>query len=416
MKAEYKKPEDEFKYLYLFADQLVDSIVITDSNFKISYVNSATEELYGYLQKELLGKMPELLNAEPLSEQIQKIIYKNMAAGKVWRGTHLNRRKDGSVFFCEHKISPFRDKKKKLLCYIGIHRDVMEQKRFEKTLHEVESRYYTLFENVPVGVGLATDQGRVLAFNKKMTLFTGYSESELERVNVKDMYVDLKDYESVSRELQTKGAVSDFEVELKKKNGEIYYGNLSITLFKIGEKKVKLTVLKEITERKKAEAELNRYRMNLEKIVEERTAEIKAREKVLEEKNITLREILSQLEIEKKSMQDNIVCNINNLVLPVVRKLKNKVCDFDKKHFEVLEDDLDKITSSFGKTLIRRKLKLTPREIEISDMIRAGFTTKEIAGSLNISPGTVSRHRENIRKKLNLSGKTINLSTFLTDL
>ncbi len=113
----------------------------------------------------------------------------------------------------------------------------MEQKRFEKTLHEVESRYYTLFENVPVGVGLATDQGRVLAFNKKMTLFTGYSESELERVNVKDMYVDLKDYESVSRELQTKGAVSDFEVEFKKKNGEIYYGNLSITLLRSGKRK-----------------------------------------------------------------------------------------------------------------------------------------------------------------------------------
>ena len=163
MKAEYKKPEDEFKYLYLFADQLVDSIIITDSNFKISYVNSATEELYGYSQKELLGKTPDLLNAEPLSEQIQKNIYKKMATDEVWRGTHLNRRKDGSVFVCEYKISPFRNKKGELLFYIGAQRDVTEQKRVEKTLDEIENRYYTLFENVPVGVGLATDQGQVLA-------------------------------------------------------------------------------------------------------------------------------------------------------------------------------------------------------------------------------------------------------------
>ena len=416
MKAEYKKLEDELKCLFLFADQLIDSIIITDSNFKIIYLNSAAEELYGYSRKELLGKIPDLLNAEPLSEQIQENIYKKMAAGKVWKGTHLNRRNDGSVIACEHKISPFRDKKGNQLFYIGIHRDVTELKRIEKTLDEVESRYYTLFENVPVGIGLATGKGRVLAFNKKMTLFTGYSEIELGRMNVKDMYVDLKDHESVSRELKTKGVINDFEVELKKKNGEIYYGNLSITLLKIGGEEVKLTVLEEITERKKVAAELDKYRMNLEQMVEERTAEIKARKKVLVDKNTALREILSQLEIEKNRIQENIVHNIDNLVLPSVRKIKNKVCDFDKRYFKVLENNLEKITSSFGKNLIKPKLKLTPREIEICGMIRSDLTTKEIASSLNISSGTVSRHRENIRKKLKLSGKTINLSTFLTGL
>ena len=56
--------------------------------------------------EELLGRKPDLLNAEPDSDEIQKTIYQTVSSGKLWYGTILNRRKDGSIFPCENTIFP----------------------------------------------------------------------------------------------------------------------------------------------------------------------------------------------------------------------------------------------------------------------------------------------------------------------
>ena len=149
-----------------------------------------------------------------------------------------------------------------------------------------------------------------------------------------------------------------------------------------------LAIQRDITERKKAEQEL-------------------------EQKNMALKEILEQIELEKKKIKDDIMMNVEEVMIPTLKKLHRKGGRIDKKYIEVMEANLNDMTSSFGMEVSERKYKLSPREIEISTMIKNGLSNKEMADLLNVSVKTIETHRNKIRKKLGIINKDINLTSYL---
>jgi len=154
----------------------------------------------------------------------------------------------------------------------------------------------------------------------------------------------------------------------------------------------------------------------LEGIIERKTAVIvlQKQKKDLEQKNIALSEILGQIEIEKKQLKDNVILNVEEFVLPIIEKLRIK--NESLKHVKLLRKNLKKLTSSFGRRLTEKSAKLSPREVEICNMIKNGLTSKEISGMLSISILTVERHRFNVRNKFGLVKQGLNLTTFLKTL
>ena len=74
---------------------------------------------------------------------------------------------------------------------------------------------------------------------------------------------------------------------------------------------------------------------------------------------------------------------------------------------------LKDLTLSFGASVSQKRFKLSPREIEIANLIKNGIGSKEIAAMLNVSFKTVETHRNKIRKKLDILNKDINLTTYL---
>lgn len=144
--------------------------------------------------------------------------------------------------------------------------------------------------------------------------------------------------------------------------------------------------------------------------------QLRIQKKALEEKNIALREILEQIEIEKKQIKEDVLTNIEELILPTVQKLKQQENRESRACALLLERGLSELTSSFGRKISQSGLKLSPREIEISNLIKNGFSSKDIARILHLSPYTVETHRNTIRKKFSLTNKKINLVTFLQNL
>jgi FixJ family two-component response regulator len=136
--------------------------------------------------------------------------------------------------------------------------------------------------------------------------------------------------------------------------------------------------------------------------------------KDLENKNIALGEVLGQIELEKKQIKDNVIANAENLLLPIIQKLRLK--GESRKYVQILKKNLQELTSSFGTKLTNKKAKLTSREIEICDMVKNGLTSKEIASLLNINLRTTEKHRANIRNKLGIIKKDISLTSFLKTL
>lgn len=135
--------------------------------------------------------------------------------------------------------------------------------------------------------------------------------------------------------------------------------------------------------------------------------------KALRESNIALRTVLTRIEEEKNEFRKYIKINIDKILLPILNALSLELSGTQSKYIEMLRINLEEITSPFISNLSNTHHSLTPMEINICNMIQSGLTTKEIARLRGISSATVSRHRENIRRKLKIANSGVNLATWL---
>ena len=133
----------------------------------------------------------------------------------------------------------------------------------------------------------------------------------------------------------------------------------------------------------------------------------------LERKNAALTEVLEHIEQKKEEIKDNIRTNIHELFIPLLDKLRLSQKPEKNSYIDMLERSLENLAGSFGHKITSRSLRLTPKEINICNLIKHDLSSKEIAGLLGISLFTVERHRNNIRTKLGITNKHVNLNTYL---
>jgi len=137
--------------------------------------------------------------------------------------------------------------------------------------------------------------------------------------------------------------------------------------------------------------------------------------KALQEKNIALKEILGHIEEEKTGFKQRIAENIDQFLLPVLNRMIDDPGNISKSNLTVLKNSLKDLGALSG-GIVRLYSKLSAREIEVCNMIKIGWTSKEIARTLQISVATVQKHRETVRRKLGLTNKDVNLLTYLKNL
>jgi DNA-binding CsgD family transcriptional regulator len=148
-----------------------------------------------------------------------------------------------------------------------------------------------------------------------------------------------------------------------------------------------------------------------------REKELAKKAEHLNETNTALKVLLKRREVDRKELEERVLYNVNELVEPYIKKLKNSKLDDNQKSFlDIIESNLNNIVATFTPQLSNHYLRFTPTEIKIANLIKLGKTTKDIAGMLNLSPRTVEFHRDNIRKKIGIKNRKINLRTRLLSL
>jgi len=158
-------------------------------------------------------------------------------------------------------------------------------------------------------------------------------------------------------------------------------------------------------------------RKRMEEVLKKREMELKIKTKNLEELNAALTVLLKKREEDKNELEEKVLSNVKSMVLPYVEKVKITALDATQMNYvNILEAHLNEITSPFRHKLTSRSLNLTPREVQVASLIKDGRTTKEIAELMNVCPGAVALHRNHIRKKLGLNKKKVNLASHLSSL
>jgi hypothetical protein len=155
-------------------------------------------------------------------------------------------------------------------------------------------------------------------------------------------------------------------------------------------------------------------RKNAEKALKERGTELRAKTTNLEEANTALKILLKRRDEDKIEFEEKVVSNVNELIIPYLEKIKKtKTSDKHKSYIRILESNIQDIVSPFAYHLSSKFLKLTPTEIQVTNLIKQGKTTKEIADIMNLATSTIDFHRNNIRKKIGIKNKKTNLRTYL---
>jgi len=168
-----------------------------------------------------------------------------------------------------------------------------------------------------------------------------------------------------------------------------------------------LGFVRDISQRMRAEEELKAIHKELERKVLERTAD-------LEKTNASLAMMLDYARKTESDIQERVVANLRSNILGIVDVLKKQQLEKSTQGLvELLETTTLNLAHPIARNLESQLLKLTAREIQLANFIRLGKSTKELVELLNISKKTVDSHRVNLRKKLGIHNKKINLRTFL---
>ena len=183
--------------------------------------------------------------------------------------------------------------------------------------------------------------------------------------------------------------------------------------------------------RRELERRERSYQKDLEKLVHERTAELlkinkqlrrreaelQVQTKEVQEVNSALRVLLKRRDEDKRELEDKVLFNMKELALPYLEKLKvSGLKGRQISYLSILESNLEEIISPFGYSLSSRYLNLTPAEIQVANLTKQGKTSKEIAEFLNLSDRTIGFHRANIREKIGIKNKKVNLRAHLLSL
>jgi phosphoserine phosphatase RsbU/P len=146
--SEQKKAEEHLGRLSNAVEQTADSVFITNKTGIIEYVNPAFSRTTGYEGEEVLGRSPGLLKSGQHTEEFYRKLWGTISSGEVFRGTIINRKKSGRIYWTEQTITPMKSDNGEITHFVSVLKDVTEQRRqleqeFQIRLaREVQQRYY----------------------------------------------------------------------------------------------------------------------------------------------------------------------------------------------------------------------------------------------------------------------------------
>ena len=222
-KTESKKSQEQLRILSRAVQQSPASIIITDYDGNIEYINPKFQEVTGYSLDEISGKNPRILSSGLKSASEYEILWKTIKAGNDWTGEFQNKKKNGEIYWASALISPVKDNEGNITHFLGLQEDITERKRNEMELKAAKEKAEEMNRMKSVFLANMSHELRT-----PMIGIMGYTETlynELKESPLKDMAGTLS--KSSSRLKETLNLILDLS-RIEANKIEINSANLNI--------------------------------------------------------------------------------------------------------------------------------------------------------------------------------------------
>ena len=400
--------ESEEKYRSLFENTVMGiSQALPDG--RLITVNNAYAQMYGYENaEEMMAEVSHVkqryANPEDREEVLRILKEKGVMKPREIVVIHRN----GTRFSVLVSAREIRDSNGNLQYYQAEHMDISQRKQAEETLRERDIQVNKLTALVP---------GMMFQFTKRSdgtycVPFTTEAIKDIFGCSPQDVRDDFspiagvilpEDFDKVINSIEDSAKhlttwTCEYRVQIPGQSIRWILGKS--TPEKLADGGIIWHGFNtDITERKRAEEEL------------------RTKTKDIEEANTALKVLLNQLEKGRNDLEERILSNIRELILPYVNNLRHgKLSVHQVSLVDTIKSNLNRISSSFLQHLKLNFYDLTPREIEVANLVREGRSIKEIAELLSITIRTVESHRKRLRVKMGLKNRKANLRAHLLGL
>lgn len=374
---ELQAANDELDNIFNLTPDMICTVSSVDGI--MSKVNRTFHLTMGYSIEEI-QRVPFIDFVHPDDRKKTMAVFENQRINEsVLRFENRFRKKDGSYRWFAWQLKAVGENG--LIYCAG--RDVTKQRMAEEKLKQNEELLYSFMNSATDSFVLLDEALNFIECNTAAQKFWGLTKEQIIGKNIVDLIPDIKEtgrYFIYKRVIKS-GKPFFIDDITTYKSQELHY---SLRAFKVGNGLGIIAV--DITDHTKKDREL-------------------------QDKNVALREVVAQVESEKDKIKKNITSNLQELVFPILDKIKIETDN--SPLFSILEKNLHMLSSKFGRMIGAKNINFSPREIEICNYIRNGLTSKEIAAILKTSPQTVEKQRKRIRKKMGITDKSTNLVSIL---
>ena len=265
LRQRVRQAEEAEQRMRSVVNHVIDGIITIDERGTVATFNPAAEKLFGYAESEVVGQNVKLLMPEPFHGEHDGYLANYLRTGEakiIGIGREVvGRRKDGSTFPMDLAVSAFRLGQTRY--FTGIVRDITERKRAEEELREAGERMRSIVDHVIDGIVTIDERGAVESINPAAQRLFGYTVTEVIGQNVKLLMPEPYHSEhdgylaNYLRTGEAKIIGIGREVVGRRKDGSTFPMDLAVSAFHIGQRRYFTGIVRDITDRKRAESELH---------------------------------------------------------------------------------------------------------------------------------------------------------------
>lgn len=387
-------------------NSMMDGFALTDLKGRFRECSQSYLDMLGYDMDELRQMTYDQITPAQWHDMENEIIAKDILIrgySDIYEKEY--RKKDGTIFPIEIRTVLLRNDLGEPEAMWAIVRDITLRKLAEQAMQESEAKHLLLLQHAGVTIAYLDPTGTIIFLNEMACRFLGGTLDLYVNRHVSDVFGKVMGDSIVSRICQAiqSGKSTSYEDERDLPtghywfqtiyspvpNGDDTYGGVQL-------------VIHDITFLKDAEARLQESNDALQN---ERAA--------LLQKHAALRETLALLENERDQIKADIKSNVDMVISPLLTGLKGNSDKHRLKQIEILENAIATLTSPFIRKITQQFSQVSPREIEVCQLIKEGLSSKEIADCMGISLFTVHKFRQRIREKLGISNDKSTIVDYL---